>query len=163
MKTLISMFRLLRYVILSTNFIVVIVLPTLSQQQTDTLRVSGKAVVLFAPAQAERDSLPEKDRDDMEEVMADYGEYASRILRFLDSLKISSYETTATRFLVIQQGGSPVFFDRKSLGSDLGFIFFLQGKKPTVFTGVHTDLELRPTIIEYFGVSNHNAIDQLKR
>lgn len=57
MNTIISLLKLFRYGVITTTFLVLNDAPTLSQEPLDSLRVSPQAVVLFAPAQAERDSM----------------------------------------------------------------------------------------------------------
>jgi hypothetical protein len=143
------MFRTIGYYII---FFYVTVASVSAQQPSDTLMLSRQAIVFFGPTQAERDSLNLIKDSGIEEVLDDYLLYVGRIRNFIDSNKISTHETTARTFILLQQGRKPVRLSRKSIGSDVGFIFIKHGKKPKILKGVYTDLDLRLLISDYFGL-----------
>jgi len=145
------MFRTIGFYII---FFYVSVVSVSAQEQADTLMLSRQAIVFFGPTQAERDSLSLIKDSGIEEVLDDYLLYVGRIRNFIDSNQISTNETAARTFILLQQGRKPVRLSRKSIGSYVGFIFMKHGKKPKILKWVYTDLDLRQLINDYFGLND---------
>ena len=143
---------MLRTIGLWIIFLYVTVASVSAQQPSDTLTLTRQAIIFFGPTQAERDSLNLIKDSGIEEVIDDYLLYVGRIRNFIDSNKISTNETTARTFILLQEDRKPVRLSRKSIGSDIGFIFMKNSKKPKILKGVYTDLDLRQLISDYFGL-----------
>lgn len=154
MQTITGRFSRRGCVALPALLLVVLSVRVQAQESPDTIRVSSQAIIFFGPSQAERDSMSLQENSGIDEVLSDFLFYAGRIRPFLDSNSISVHETNSRRFVVIRQKGMPLNFDRESMDAVVGCILLQDGKEPRILTGVNTDIDLRETATEYYGLNS---------
>lgn len=141
---------MLKVIVLSAAAVFTLAAPLWADVNTDTLRVSSPALVVFTCSQTERDSLARDPNSGVDEVLDDFLFYLQKVRPWLDSNRVAVLETTAERFVITRQGKTVYTYDRKADNHIVGCVLIAQGKSPRLISGVSTDYEYRQVFPKYY-------------
>jgi len=124
----------------------------LAKQDDDSasLKVSGKAVVFFGPSKKEYDLLPDDEKAEMDEVLSDFYFYSDKLMTYLKRHRIYSIMTSVKTIEIRLDNGSKTSYKRKDFDHAVGIIMTDGKQKPNVILGVDTDEDLLPELEKYF-------------
>ncbi|MDP2787341.1 MAG: hypothetical protein Q8O79_04620 [Pseudomonadota bacterium] len=117
----------------------------------DTERISGRMAVFYAPSQAQFNSLSQEDQEAYTELLSDFYEYTGRLGRFLDKHGIK-HILTGSRYIEVKAGGKAYCYDKTKLEEELGVLLSDGKKQPKLVQGAFTDLEMMPTVVDYYSL-----------
>ncbi len=124
--------------------------PTENIYNTDTLKISGKAVVFLTITRKEFDAIPKQLHPSIDTYLDNFFRYSDMAA---DSLKLSGYklDVTANRFVNIKlNDGTYRTFDRLSGNTDIvGFVLTDGVHEPLIKFGITTDSALVSTVHDF--------------
>jgi hypothetical protein len=116
----------------------------------DTVHVSGRAVVFFAPSQAEYLSMSEQEAKKINELLYDFHHHRLKVLPFLELNEINEINTARSKILIELDGKKKIIYNRKDFGQIVGLILTDGYHKPKIYLGVATDSQIIDMCYEYF-------------
>ena len=123
-----------------------------SSSVDDTLQVSGKAVVFYAPSQKEYDSLSDDAKTEIDEVLSDFYYHRENVVSYLKSNMIQDFLTDSVKIVLKLSGNKSRIFMKKDFDQEIGVIMTDGKKEPKIYPGVATNIELIDMFKEYFGI-----------
>jgi hypothetical protein len=119
---------------------------------SDTIDVTGKAVVFFGVTQREYDSLLVDKNSGIDAAWDDFTYYADKLMPYLDSLKIETAVISSPIVRIWVKGDNPRVYHTKKLDDILGIIMTDGAQQPQILLGVTTDDDWKDNIRKYFGI-----------
>jgi hypothetical protein len=113
-----------------------------NEANTDTLYVSGKAVVFFGPSQA----------DAIDEALYDFYHYRLKVLPYLKANTIKEFSTAKLKIQIRLNATENIIFHRETFDDVVGLIMTDGQQQPSIFLGPATDAELISMFEAYFGL-----------
>ena len=121
-----------------------------AETHEDALRVSGKAVVLFGPSQAEYLSMADEEKHKILQLLYDFYHHRGKVLPFLEVYAIEGISTARSKILIELDDNKSVIYHRKNLGQIVGLIMTDGHQQPKLFLGAPTDSQIIDMCYEYF-------------
>jgi hypothetical protein len=123
-----------------------------NEANTDTLYVSGKAVVFFGPSQAEYLSLTDQEKDAIDEALYDFYHYRLKVLPYLKANTIKEFSTAKLKIQIRLNATENIIFHRETFDDVVGLIMTDGQQQPSIFLGPATDAELISMFEAFFGL-----------
>ena len=123
-----------------------------SIQVNDTLQVSGKAVVFYAPSQKEYDSLSDDAKTELDEVLSDFYYHQENVVSYLKSNMIQDFLTHSAKIMIKLNGNNSLTFMKRDFDQEIGVIMTDGKKEPKIYSGVATDIDLINMFKEFFRI-----------
>jgi len=115
------------------------------------LDVKGKAVVFFEPTKKEFNSLSEKEKHEMNEVLSDFYHYRDSLIPYLESNNIKPIITSDRKITIHFAGDKSRTYVRKKFNYAVGQIITDGKREPKVVLGVvGTDVDFINDYKQYF-------------
>jgi hypothetical protein len=122
-----------------------------AEAEDGVLDVKGKAVVFFGPTEKEYNSLTEKERNELSEVLSDFYHYRDSLIPYLESNNIKPIITSGKKITVHLAGDKSRTYVRKKIKYVVGQIITDGKREPKVVLGVAgTDVDLINDYKQYF-------------
>jgi hypothetical protein len=118
----------------------------------DTVSVSGRAVVFFGPSWDEYVTLPEKDKNAINEELYDFAHYRLQVLSYLEANGIREINTASQNIRVQIEPNEVIIYNRYVFDHPFGLIMTDGQSEPKIFLGAATDSELKMMFAEFFGL-----------
>ena len=118
----------------------------------NTIFISGRAVVFFAPSWDEYVALPEKDKDAIDQELYDFAHYRLQVLSYLKANGIQGISTASQNIQIQIDPNEVIYYFRGDFGHAFGLIMTDGQKEPKVFLGAATASQLKSMFEEYFGL-----------
>jgi hypothetical protein len=133
--------------------LILLVMGSLSHAGTkdEVLDVKGKAVVFFGPTEKEYNSLSEKERNELNEVLSDFYHYRDSLVPYLESNNIKPVITSDRKITIHLAGDKSRTYVRTKFKYVVGQIITDGKREPKVVLGVvGTDIDLINEFKQYF-------------
>jgi hypothetical protein len=116
----------------------------------DSIIVSGKSVIFFAPSQAEYDVLSKDSESEIDEILSDFYYYIENLIPSLDGAGLEYYILDHDKIQIELTDGRKVSLKKTELGNEVGMILTNGKKDPKVVIRLGTDFDMWLIIKEFF-------------
>ena len=118
----------------------------------NSISISGRAVVFFAPSWDEYVALPEKDKDAIDEELYDFAHSQIQVLSYLEANGIQAVSTASQNIQIQIAPNEVIYYFRSDFDHPFGLIMTDGLNEPKIFLGAAKESELKSMFAEFFSL-----------
>lgn len=123
----------------------------------ELLKVTGKAVIFFAPSIQEHEAFLQQEQQKTKVPVEELQFYRDQVNAFLSFNQIQDLWTTSLTIQITQTNQASITLERKMFDEPIGVILTDGKREPKVSSGVSTYIELVLMIRRYFRLQEDKA------